>query len=433
MLKILPSPAHRRIPRLCLVLLALVSGVLPASAAPTSPTAPTVPTASTHPLLIGYFPQWGLYDQPQYTVKNLLTAHGAAMLDQVNYAQGFVTNGRCSVADPNADLDYTFPAAQSVDGVADSPTQPLRGNFNQFLKLKRQYPKLKLVLSLEGQAASFAQDAQPANREAFVASCVDLFLKGNLAPGVQAPGLFDGIDLDWEFPRAEDTENYLALLAEFRRQFDAVRPGLVLSIAVGHSPRMSGAIGEDMSGIAKIVDQVGLMTYDFTGPWSRQTGFLAPFSSPPGHPYGSVQRSVQAYLAAGVPAAKLIVGVPFYGYGWKLVPEDDNGLFQEGQPIRGDRPYSYIETLIPQSTVYRDPASESPWLFDGDAFWTYEDPTSLQAKGAYAVEQHLGGLMIWELGEDSSSATLLQSAWRALHAAAPSLAAGHDNHPIKAE
>ena len=149
------------------------------------------------------------------------------------------------------------------------------------------------------------------------------------------------------------------------------------------------------------------MSYDYTGPWAQTTGFVAP--------YPATQRSVQDYLAAGVPAAKLVVGVPFYGYGWRLVPEDNNGLFQEGEPIRGDRPYSYIQTLIPQSKVFRDPASQTPWLFDGDAFWTYEDPTSIREKAAYALAQHLGGLMIWELSNDTPDATLLQSASQALH------------------
>jgi chitinase len=381
--------------------------------------AQTAPETAAKPKLIGYFPQWGLYEQPQYTVKSLVAAHGAAVLDQVNYAQGFVTNGRCSIADPNADLNYRFTAEQSVDGVADAPNQPLRGNLNQFLKLKRQYPKLKLIVSLEGQARSFAEDAQPGNLQAFVASCVDVFLKGNFAPGVQAPGLFDGIDIDWEFPREEDAGNYAALLSAFRQQMDALRPGMVLSIAVGHSPRMSGAIGapgrEDLSAIGKLVDEVGLMTYDYTGPWSHVTGFVAPFASSPDHPQGSVRRSVEAYLAAGVPAAKLVVGVPFYGYGWKLVPEENNGLFQEGEPIRGDHPYSYIATLIPHSTEYRDPESQTPWLFDGDAFWTFDDPALVTRKAAYAVDEHLGGLMMWELSEDTATGTLLRSAYDGLH------------------
>ena len=371
--------------------------------------------APQHPLLVGYFPQWGLYSQPMYLAKDLITPRGTLLLDQINYAQGFVTDGHCSVADPHADLQYAFSSRQSVDGVADRPDQPFRGYLNQLLKLKHRFPQLKIIVSLEGRAGSFADDAQPEKRQAFVSSCIDTFVKGEFAAGIHVPGLIDGFDIDWEFPHAEDAANYLALLTEFRSQMDRLRPGLLLAVAVGHSPGMSGAIGGDLTPTSALVDEVGLMTYDYTGPWSPRTGFLAPFSSPPDHPYGSVQRSVQAYLAAGVPPGKLIVGVPFYGYGWRLVPEDNNGLFQEGEPIRGDRPYSFIEGLAANSTVFRDADSQEPWLFDGDAFWTFDDPISVQRKAQYALEQHLGGLMIWELSGDTPTSTLLQAAYQSLH------------------
>ncbi len=367
------------------------------------------------PKLVGYFPQWGLYDEVPYTVKSLVSAHGPKMLDQVNYAQAFVTNGRCSVADPNADLNYTYTAETSVDGVPDDPGQTFRGSLHQLAKLKRMYPKLKLVISLEGQARDFAADAQPEARKAFVSSCVDLFIKGNLAPGVQSKGLFDGIDVDWEYPHEEDAANYLGLLGEFRRQLDAAKTGSILSVAVGPSPRMAGLLdGGDLKEMSRLVDEVGLMTYDFTGPWSHNTGFIAPLSAGSERHYGTVQGCVEAYLAAGIPASKLIVGVPFYGYGWRLVPEENNGLFQEGQPVRGDRPYSYISGLVEESTVYRDEGSGTPWLFDGDAFWTYDDPVSVGRKAEYAMRERLGGLMIWELGEDTAAGTLLRAAYEGL-------------------
>jgi chitinase len=279
------------------------------------------------------------------------------------------------------------------------------------IKLKRRHPHLKLVLSLEGKAADFAFDAQPENRAAFVASCVHLWIKGTITPEISIGTLFDGIDIDWEFPHPEDAANYIELLKEFRRQMDAVRPGMLLNVAVGPSPRMMG--GADMAIVASLVDQMGLMTYDFTGPWVQHTGFVSALSGEVGS--GTVTHTVSAYRAAGVPAAKLLVGVPFYGYGWRLVPEDNNGLFQEGEPIHGDRPYREIETKIPTSRVYRDPNSQAPWLFDGDVFWTYEDPISVSAKARYAAEQSLGGLMIWELGEDNATATLLTTAHKALH------------------
>jgi chitinase len=69
--------------------------------------------------------------------------------------------------------------------------------------------------------------------------------------------------------------------------------------------------------------------------------------------------------------------------------------------------------------LYRDPVSQAPWLFDGSAFWTYEDPVSIRSKAAFAANQKLGGFMVWELSEDTSSATLLKAAHNALANRAP--------------
>ena len=365
-------------------------------------------SAQNAPKIVGYFPQWGLYNQPAYLVKDLVTSGGASLLDQLNYAQGFVTNGRCSIADSNADLNTTFTSAQSVDGVADDPASPFRGYLHQLAELKRTHPRLRLLISLEGRASDFAFDSQPEHRKAFLDSCVDLFLKGNLAPGIREPDLFDGIDIDWEYPHAEDAANFTSLLIELRQRMNALRSGLTLSVAVGPSPRMYE--GLDIAQVACTVDEIGLMTYDFNGPWNQQTGFIAPLVSIHPGQGGTVQHSVSAYLQAGAPPEKLLIGIPFYGYGWHLVPDVANGVEQEGEPIRGDHPYRDIENLAARSTLYRDPVSKTPWLFDGDSFWTYDDPTSVRAKASFARSEHLGGLMLWELSEDTPDASLLHSA-----------------------
>lgn len=419
------------------------------------------------PIVVGYFGQWGVYDN--YYPKNLLLSGAAAQLDQVNYAQGFVTGGRCSVADRHADLDLQFTAENSVDGRADDPASAFRGDFHQVAELKRRFPKMKVLISLEGKAADFAADAQPEVREAFVRSCVDLFLRGQFVAGgavtpseqKEAAGLFDGIDLDWEFPHEEDAANFAALLVEFRRQMDFARPGLRLAVAVGPSPRMYP--GVDLAAVSRVVDQVGVMNYDYNGPWNQKTGFLAPLYGETG---GTVERSILAYKEASVPAAKLLLGMPFYGYGWKEVPStEQHGLMQEGRSIRGDRPYSYLRTLVPAGpeapagvgtaeaepekaaklpvaslpaaesavkadgaravdaaaakapapfVLYRDPRSKAPWLYDGDTFWTYDDPMSIRAKASFAVEQGLGGVMAWELSEDTADAALLKAARKGL-------------------
>ncbi len=393
-----------------------------ASASASAADRSTTPGAPARPLVVGYLPQWGLYSTPPWLARDLVSSGAAALLDQVNYAQANIRDGKCVIADPEADLNHVYTAAMSLDGKADLSTARLRGGFHQLVLLKARYPRLRAVISIEGKAPSFAEAAQPAARLAFVASCIDMFVRGHLAPGAEAPGLFDGFDMDWEFPQtAEDGANYMALLAEFRRQMDALeserkRPGgkiagrkLLLSVAAGPGTRRYP--GVDWAQVAPLVDEVGLMNYDYSGPWQQVTGMIAPLYPIDGAPpmQGTVDGTVAEYEAAGVPASKLLMGVPFYGYSWEGVTGTNHGLFQAGQSVRQDSPYHAIATLVPQSTVYRDQHSQTPWLYDGKTFWTFDDPVSARAKAAYAASHGLAGVMVWELSGDTADAQMLRS------------------------
>ncbi len=253
--------------------------------------------------LMAYFAQGGIY-QRAYYVKNIDTSGSAANLNVINYASNNVINNRCSVGvtqtgvgDAYADYQKSFDAGTSVDGQADSSSQTLKGNFNQLKKLKAKYPNLKIVMSLGGWTWSdgFYSAARPENRAAFVASCIDAYIKGNLPADSgtgtggtgAAAGIFDGIDIDWEYlgvcgnnpscgASSADKANFTALLAEFRKQLDAVRPGLLLTAAVAGGE--DKIVNYDIPAISQYLDAINLMTYDFFGAWAA-TGPTA-FHSP---------------------------------------------------------------------------------------------------------------------------------------------------------
>src|SRR4051812_45962890 len=153
---------------------------------------------------IGYFANWD--GDSGYYPKNIL----AADYTHINYAFANPTAaGTCGLTDPNADYVRRVTAAHAVNGQADGTNQKLRGNFNQFRELKAAHPGLKVLISVGGASLSdpFSDIALPAaSRQKFVPSCINVFLKGNLpvsgtAGGAgAAKGVFDGIDIDWEFP-----------------------------------------------------------------------------------------------------------------------------------------------------------------------------------------------------------------------------------------
>lgn len=363
--------------------------------------------------IVGYFPQWGVYNS-RYLVRDLIRSGAVNTLTQLDYAQGNIKDSACIIADPQADLNLTFKAEDSVDSKADAPDAPLRGNFHQLQLLRARYPRLRILISLEGRRQLFEEAAKPENRVAFVHSCIARFVDGHVAPGVEAGPIFDGIDVDWEYPDADHADDFYALMAEFRRQLDRARPGLTLSIASGASHKSIDPI--DWKRVAKDVDQVGVMTYDFQGPWSHETGFVAPLRATDTST-DTVASVIEAYLAAGVPPHQLLLGLPFYAYQWHNVADTNahggtHGLYQKGDPIHGNLNQSTAQDMLAAGNgarLYRDPASQAPWIYDGDNFLTFEDAISVRAKAAYAREHHLGGTMIWELSGDTNDAQLLRA------------------------
>src|SRR5439155_7232000 len=133
-----------------------------------------------------FFANWDRYARG-YFVNQI----PATKLNVIDYAFAMPTaDGTCGLSDPWSDYQApTWSGDNSVDGVADDPSNPNQhvfGNFNQLMKLKAQHPSLKVVMSIGGWTLSkYFSDvaATDASRQAFVQSCIDLLIKGNLPTG----------------------------------------------------------------------------------------------------------------------------------------------------------------------------------------------------------------------------------------------------------
>ena len=398
----------------------------------------------------GYFEEWGI-NYAGYNIADLQKNGVADELTHLIYAFGNVTPTSppaCAVADPAA--AYQNSTLPSVSG--KPYTAPLYGNFGAIQQLKGLHPNLKVLISLGGQAgdvAGFVTAAgTAAGRAALAASCIAMFVKGNIAAGVTTPGLFDGFNIDWEFPGAADKQNFTALLKEFRTQLNALAKTTgkkyVLTFDSPASPKKYANI--DLKAAAAQVDFLTIDGYDYAGTWDKQTNESSSLYDTAADPVYADDRyidaTVKAYLKAGVPAAKYTMGLPLYAVGWKGVPNVNHGLYQNAtaaSPVlladgsglcpnpdkttaargcdtvltAGFSTYSTIENLTNKNgyTAWYDSARVGATLYNPSTgtFYSYDDPTAVAAKTSYIKKNKLGGAYVWALNDDDANGTMVKT------------------------
>ena len=402
-------------------------------------------------ILGGYFEEWSIY-YAGYNIANLHQNGVADKLTHLMYAFANVTTNPapgCAIADAWA--DYQTPYLPSVNG--NPYSAPLYGNFGAIQQLKQLHPGLKVLMSVGGASAAntaaFASAAATAaGRRALAASCINMFVKGNVAQGITAPGLFDGFNIDWEFPSAADTQNFTALLREFRHQLNQ------LSETTGKRYVMSfdgpaGAqnyVNIDLKRAAQQVDFITVDGYNYAGSWDTQTNHASPlFDSRRDPLFGQdldIDDTVNAYLKAGVPAKKYTMGLPLYGAGWTGVPNENHGLYQTSSgpspvPLAngaglctdttgntagcdplltpGIATYSTLAHLTANGYVRTfDRRRIAVSLYDSvsQTFYTYDDPKTAFLKMLYIdakVPGGLGGAYVWALKDDDANGTMVKT------------------------
>lgn len=344
--------------------------------------------------VVGYYASWA--SAGGYTPDRL----PAERFTQINYAFAKIENGRAVLADPARDGE----------------------NLRGLTALRKRNPELKVVLSLGGwdDSAGFSDAAASAgSRRAFARSCGDLLAEHDL----------DGVDLDWEYPvsggapgvahRPQDRENFTLLLRELRDTLDRQgrRDGrrYVLTIAGAVSGGYLNSI--EPGAAAELVDHIFLMAYDLHGPWDACANFNAPLYTPsdgPSRYKASVDDGVSAWLARGVPAEKLVLGMPLYGYIYQGVSSRNGGLYSRFDSARSVS-WDTVRGEYLNRSAYRQLRHQEagvPYLCGNRSFLSYDDPESIAAKAELARRRGLGGVGFWELSQDREG-ELIQSAWTA--------------------
>ena len=388
--------------------------------------------------IVAYWIEWGIYGrnyQPADTPFHKIT--------HLNYAFANIDpQGRVVPYDTYAAVEKSYPG--------DTWDQPIRGTYHQLNHVwKKRFPHLKTLISVGGWTLSgrFSDAAlTPASRAVFAQSCVDF---------LRTYG-FDGIDIDWEYPvgggldsntvRPEDRQNFTLLLHDVRVALDAAgkadgtRYLLTIAAPAGYDKFANldaGAFHADL-------DWINVMSYDYFGAWDlAYTANHSVFEADLGLPSTNkalrtkynTRYAMEQYLAAGVPASKLIPGLPFYGRAWKGVGATNDGLHQPATGIppgtwddwssgaTGVNDFTQIarDFLAAGSGYVRhwDPLTKSPFLYNpaahGGHWIGYEDEESITAKLEWSRQRGFGGAMIWEITGDRDQ-LLLDAVGRSLGA-----------------
>ncbi|MER5502365.1 glycoside hydrolase family 18 protein [Streptomyces sp. NPDC002561] len=395
---------------------AALLGVAGTASAGTVPAARQAAAADATPAaagdkVVGYFANWGVY-QRNYHVKNIETSGSADKLTHINYAFGNVQGGKCTIGDSYADYEKAYTADQSVDGVADTWDQELRGNFNQLRKLKKKHPDLKVIWSFGGWTWSGGFGEAAKNPAAFAESCY------NLVEDPRWADVFDGIDIDWEYPNAcgltcdtSGPDALKGLTSALRAKFGGNN---LVTAAITADASEGGKIdAADYAGAAQSLDWYNVMTYDFFGAWDAKgpTAPHSPLTSYEGIPKEGFdsEAAITKLKAKGVPASKLLLGLGFYGRGWTGVTQDAPGGTATGPAAAtyeaGIEDYKVLKNSCPATGTVAGTA----YAHCGTNWWSYDTPATIASKTAWAKNQGLGGSFFWELSGDTADGELIKA------------------------
>jgi chitinase len=371
------------------------------TSAPSAAGAATAPVSTGPKKVIGYFTNWAKYRKGgcAYTAADVKPE----LLTHINYSFAKVDPGPGGKAKPK----FGIAPYEADDPVAN-------GGYAQVNALKKKSPGLKTLLSIGGWSHNdpptawlFTTMAEKAETRAdFIKATIEYVRKHD----------FDGIDLDWEYPadgsrggRTIDTDNFTALLREFRSAIEAEakaskKDALLFTIA---APAGVASRGLDLPKIHEPLDWINLMTYDYEGGWQATTGHNAPNRA-----VGQgIQGSVSAYLNFGVPAEKIVLGMATYGHSFQGAEEGKVGAQAKGNApagrctdAAGMLSYFEIKELLAGGKLKPawDDAANVPYAYDASSkLWvSYDDERSFNKKLDYIDQKGLGGAMFWALDMD---------------------------------
>ena len=333
-----------------------------------------------------------------------------------------------------------FSFTNVIDGEMKFGNDEAAKKLKQLVAQRKSHPHLKVMIACGGWGADgFSDMAHTAeNRSKFIQSVIKFNKEFQL----------DGLDIDWEYPgipaaktmaRKEDKQNFTLLMKELREGLSTLNRQQTISFAsAGWKPYYKNI---EVTEVMKYVDFINVMTYDQIGATAPVTGHHTALGmieeedldGTPAAEYlkkrkeraakrggtyqpRSVERIVDYCIELGISPNQIVIGAAFYGRAWKGVPPENNGLYQSNKgSFIGWSAYNQIRKDFESDKNYKrywDPIAKAPYLYSktDSIFITYDDTVSVKLKTDYAIKKKLGGIMFWELGNDTKEKNSLLKA-----------------------
>lgn len=354
--------------------------------------------------IVGYYPAWKWYTREQLVSPQSIKYDRYSVINYAFFKP--LPDGRLKGTDEWADENL-------LQGKINWETSPKSYYPNTSIVDLAHKAGVKVLISIGGWTESDLFPtiaADTLKRQTFAAECARLALFYNL----------DGIDIDWEYPGFAEHKGTPADKQNFTLLLRGVRESLSkLSQQTGKNYLLTGAFGAnaqnmahiEWENVAPLMDAINLMTYDFYGSWTSETGhhaalFAASEKDKTANADAAVRALIEQYK---VSPSKINIGVAFYGHSFKTKEQPqlyapslrkaDEVTFKEGEN------YHEIDSLLHTNTFteHWDDVAKTPFLTGNNGlntFVSYENTRSVSAKAQYVLDKNLRGVIVWELTGD---------------------------------
>ncbi|XP_010829152.1 PREDICTED: chitinase-3-like protein 2 [Bison bison bison] len=284
--------------------------------------------------------------------------------------------------------------------------------------LKTKNPKLKILLSIGGYlfgSKGFHPVVESSSSTLKFVNSVILFLRNHN---------FDGLDISWIYPNVKDNTHFTVLIHKLAEAFQqdfvkSTKERLLLTAGVSAGRQMIDN-SYQIKELAKDLDFINLLSFDFHGSWEKPlvTGHNSPLRKGQldrgTSSYYNVEYAVGYWINKGMPAEKVVMGIPTYGRSFTLAsaetavgaPASGPGAAGPITKSSGFLAYYEICQFLQGAKITRLQDQQVPYAVKGNQWVGYDDVESVETKVQFLKNLNLGGAMIWSIDMDDFTGKL---------------------------